>query len=190
MTAGMTGGLGNAADNPEAVKLLKQGIRNNDDVAEAYLNRVRPELRGINNEAAGMVDSSLSSRINVPETIASERARYGDYMATHGADEVMDFAPTREQLASYKAQSSFNTNKYTREQAENVLRDRAEKSGVEIGGDLGHFSKRPDRTETVRTLSNTLENPDIVYNKGDKGYVVKKYDTNGKPFFDFITNSR
>ncbi len=72
MTAGMTGGLGNAADNPEAVKLLKQGIRNNDDVAEAYLNRVRPELRGINNEAAGMVDSSLSSRINVPETIASE----------------------------------------------------------------------------------------------------------------------
>lgn len=58
MTAGMTGGLGNAADNPEAVKLLKQGIRNNDDVAEAYLNRVRPELRGINNEAAGMVDNS------------------------------------------------------------------------------------------------------------------------------------
>ena len=187
MTAGMTGGLGNAADNPEAVKLLKQGIKNNDDVAEAYLNRVRPELRGINNEAAGMVGSSLSSRINVPETIASECARYGDYMARHGADEVMDFAPTREQLASYKAQSSFNPNKYTREQAENVLRDRAEKSGVEIGGDLGHFSKRPDRTETVRTLSNTLENPDIVYNKGDKGYVVKKYDTNGKPFFDFIT---
>ena len=28
---------------------------------------------------------------------------------------------------------------------------------------------------------------DIVYSKGDKGYVVKKYDTNGKPFFDFIT---
>ena len=94
MTAWMTGGLGNAADNPEAVKLLKQGIKNNDDVAEAYLNRVRPELRGINNEAAGMVGSSLSSRINVPETIASECARYGDYMARHGADEVMDFAPT------------------------------------------------------------------------------------------------
>ena len=187
MTAGMTGGLGNVSGSPEAVKLLKQGIRNNDDVAEAYLNRVRPELRGINNETAGMVDSSLTSRINVPETIAAERARYGDYMAAHGADEVMNFAPTREQLASYKAQSSFNPNKYTREQAESVLRDRAEKSGVEIGGDLGHFSKRPDRTETVRTLSNTLENPDIVYSKGDKGYVVKKYDTNGKPFFDFIT---
>jgi len=95
MTAGLSGGLSNAAGNPEAVKLLKQGIRNNDDVAEAYLNRVRPELRGIDNEAAGMVGSSLSSRIDVPETIASERARYGDYMAAHGTDEVMDFAPIK-----------------------------------------------------------------------------------------------
>ena len=129
----------------------------------------------------------MTGRINVPETIAAERARYGDYMSKHGADEVFDFAPTRGQLASYKTQSSFNPNKYTREQAENVLRDRAEKSGVDIGGDLGHFSKRPDRTETVRTLSSTLENPDIVYSKGNKGYVVRKYDTNGKPFFDFIT---
>ena len=78
MTAGMTGGLGNVSGSPEAVKLLKQGIRNNDDVAEAYLNRVRPELRGINNETAGMVDSSLTSRINVPETIAAERAMAGE----------------------------------------------------------------------------------------------------------------
>ena len=187
MTEGMQGGLSNVAGNPQAVKLLKQGIRGSDEVAEEYLNKVRPATRGINQETANMVDSSLTSRINVPETIAAERARYGDYMSKHGADEVFDFAPTRGQLASYKAQSSFNPNSYSKVQAENVLRDRAEKSGVEIGGDLGHFSKRPDRTETVRTLSNTLENPDIVYSKGDKGYVVKKYDTNGKPFFDFIT---
>ena len=138
MTAGMKGGLDNVSSNPNAVKILKQGLRNNDDVAENYLKRVLPATRNINRETAGMVDNALTSRINVPETIAAERARYSEYMSRHGADEVLDFAPTREQLASYKAQSSFNPNSYSKAQAENVLRDRAEKSGVEIGGDINH----------------------------------------------------
>lgn len=189
MTAGLSGGLDNVSGDSAGIKLLKQGIRNNDDVAEAYLGRVLPTLRGINGETAGMVDKSLTSRINVPETIASARTRYGDYMAKHGADEVMDFAPTREQLLDYTAESKFNLPKktLTASEAENVLRDRAKKSGIEIGGDINHFTKRPDRTQITRTLHNTSEKPDIVYTKGDKGYVIKKYDTNGKPFFDFVT---
>ncbi len=92
MTAGMKGGLDNVSSNPYAVKILKQGLRNNDDVAQKYLERVLPATRNINRETAGMVDNALTSRINVPETIAAERARYGDYIAKHGADEVLDFA--------------------------------------------------------------------------------------------------
>ncbi len=184
MTAGMTGGLGNAADNPEAVKLLKQGIRNNDDVAEAYLNRVRPELRGINNEAAGMVDSSLSSRINVPETIASECARYGDYMAAHGADEVMNFVPTREQLETIKPESSFNPNKgLIKSEAETLLRERASQQGLGIYNDelsnvgndmlgINHFLGT-DRRPFIRTLNNTIEKTDVKFTWGENSIILK-----------------
>ena len=189
MTAGMKGGLNNVASNPDAVKILKQGLRNNDDIAQSYLEHVLPATRNINRGTAEMVDNALARRINVPETIAAERARYGDYMAAHGADEVMDFAPTREQLINYPAESKFNVpkGKLTQKQAEDMLSKRANQSGIEVGGDLEHYSKRPDRVKTVRTLANTLKNPDIMYNKGNKGYVVKKYDMDGKPFFDFVT---
>ena len=102
MTAGMKGGLNNVASNPNAVKILKQGLRNNDDIAQSYLEHVLPATRDINRGTAEMVDNALTRRINVPETIAAERARYGDYMAAHGADEVMDFAP---QVTRYRGGS-------------------------------------------------------------------------------------
>ncbi len=184
MTAGLSGGLSNAAGNPEAVKLLKQGIRNNDDVAEAYLNRVRPELRGIDNEAAGMVGSSLSSRIDVPETIASERARYGDYMAAHGTDEVMDFVPTREQLEAIKPESSFNPNKgLIKSEAETLLRERASQQGLGIYNDelsnvgndmlgINHFLGA-DKRPFIRTLNNTIEKPDVKFTWGENSIILK-----------------
>lgn len=187
MTAGMQGGLDNVSGNPFATNILKQSLKNNKDVAEKYLQNVLPAKQNINANTVGMVDNALTSRINVPETIATERAKYADFMAKHGADEVLDFTPTRQQLVNYPAQSSFNPNTYSKAKAEAVLQDRAKQSGIKIGGELGHFSKRPDRIKTVRTLSNSLENPDIVYNKGNNEYVIKKYDTNNKPFFDFVT---
>ena len=192
MTTGMKGGLNNVASNPNAVKILKQGLRNNDDIAQSYLEHVLPATRDINRGTAEMVDNALTRRINVPETIAAERARYGDYMATHGADEVMDFAPTREQMINYPAESSFNLPKktLTSSKAENILRNRAQNSGVDIGGNIDHYLNKRGRAQYVRTLSNTLENPDITYSLGNKNYFAKKY--NGvqgkevKPFNDFI----
>ena len=53
--------------------------------------------------------------------------------------------PTKEELEAYPAESTFNPNHYTKEQAEQVLNDRAEKSGVELGGDINHYTKRKDR---------------------------------------------
>ena len=147
MTAGMKGGLNNVASNPDAVKILKQGLRNNDDIAQSYLEHVLPATRNINRGTAEMVDNALTHRINVPETIAAERARYGDYMAAHGADEVMDFAPTREQLINYPAESKFNLPKktLTSSKAENILRNKAQNSGVDIGGNIDHYLNKRGR---------------------------------------------
>ena len=106
--------------------------------------------------------------------------------------ETMNFAPTREQLLKYPAESRFNLPEktLTTSEAENVLRNRAQNSGVEIGGNIDHYLNKMGRQQYVRTLSNTLENPDITYSLGNKNYFVKKY--NGvqgkevKPFNDFI----
>ena len=201
MTAGMKGGLDNVSSNPYAVKILKQGLRNNDDVAENYLSRVLPATRNINRETAGMVDNALTSRINVPETIAAERARYSEYMSRHGADEVMDFAPTREQMKAIKPESSFNPNKkISREEAEALLRDRAALQKLGIYND--ELSSLPnavderlgiqhmldgDRRPFVRTLNNTLDKPDLTFSQDGKDYFVKKYTDGktGKDFYDF-----
>ena len=192
MTAWMTGGLGNAADNPEAVKLLKQGIRNNDDVAEAYLNRVRPELRGINNEAAGMVGSSLSSRIDVPETIASEHARYGDYMARHGADEVMDFAP---QVTRYRGGNDTAVLKSIRrnmEKQDPEFKFRLDEDGH---NDYPHFLKDTQRAQYVETLPSTHNNPQqvirSVHDGQNREYRLKQYynPENQKSVYDMVINN-
>ena len=186
MTVGMSGGLSNADGNPEAVKLLRQGIENNDDVAEAYLNRVLSELRGTNIATSEMVDNSLTSRINinVPETIASERARYGDYMAAHGTDEVMDFVPTREQLEAIKPESSFNPNKgLIKSEAETLLRERASQQGLGIYNDelsnvgndmlgINHFLGA-DKRPFIRTLNNTIEKPDVKFTWGENSIILK-----------------
>ena len=191
MTAGLSGGLSNVAGNPEAVKLLKQGVKNNDDIAEAYLNRVRPELRGTNSATAETVDNSLTSRINVPETIASERARYGDYMAAHGADEVMDFAP-RKYLSDIIPESKYNPSiGRSNSEYEKLLRERAAQVGKDIYGDVNHLMKE-GRKPYVRTLKNTLEKPDITYTQNKDGtvkdYFTKKYTDgrDGSPFFDIV----
>ena len=192
MTAGMTGGLGNVSGSPEAVKLLKQGIRNNDDVAEAYLNRVRPELRGINNETAGMVDSSLTSRINVPETIAAERARYGDYMAAHGADEVMNFAP---QVTRYRGGNDTAVLKSIRRNMEKQDPEFKFRLDEEGRNDYPHFLKDTQRAQYVETLPSTNNEPQQVvrgvHDGQNREYRLKQYynPENKKSVYDMVISN-
>ena len=201
LTKGMKGGLNNVVENPEAVKLLNQGIKQSDDVASEFLLKSRPVARGINKDTANMVDSALTSRIDVPETIKDANARYGKYMDEHGEDELFNLAPTKEQIVSYPAESKFNLpkRKLTREEAEDILFKKADISGIEVSGSPSHYTKKGDRGQYVRTLSNTLENPDIKYtmdvenSHGDivkRQYLAKKYNGVSKdgenPFFDFV----
>ncbi len=139
----------------------------------------------------GLGISTLLSRFG---TLANKGLRsLRDYMTLPYKNiETMNFAPTREQLLKYPAESRFNLPEktLTTSEAENVLRNRAQNSGVEIGGNIDHYLNKRGRQQYVRTLSNTLENPDITYSLGNKNYFVKKYNgVQGKEvklFNDFI----
>ena len=176
MTAGLSGGLSNAVGNPEAVKLLRQGIKNNDDAAEAYLNRVLSELRGTNIATSEMVDNSLTSRINinVPETIASERARYGDYMAAHGIDEVMDFAPIKN-IKVYRGgdnKAILKSMVRNLEKTDPNFKFRTVKDAKtgRIYKDYAHLLSDPERSRYIHTFMDTYKNPQVVKNGFNNGY--------------------
>ena len=100
MTAGMKGGLNNVVENPEAVKLLNQGIKQSDDVASEFLLKSRPVARGINKDTANMVDSALTSRVDIPKAIRSANEKYGKYMDEHGADQIYSMLSPEEQKAA------------------------------------------------------------------------------------------
>ena len=201
MTEGMKGGLNNVVDNHEAVRLLNRGIKQSDDIAKDFLLQSRPVARGINKETANMVDNALTSRIDVPEAIRNANERYGKYMDVHGRDEVFDFTPTEKQILEYPAESNFNLPnwKLINKESADILLKKANDSGIDIAGNINHYTQKGDRGQYVRTLSNTLKRPDIKYAmdvKNSKGnlvkrdYLVKKYNEvtkdGNKPFFDFI----
>ena len=113
-------------------------------------------------------------------------------MHRNGNQEVLNYAPSREQLAAYPAQSKFNPNKYSKEQAENVLRNRAQNLDIEIYNDglsgenkgINHFLGT-DRLPYVRSVENTINNADINFTWDGKQHFAKKY-TNGNSGNDFM----
>ncbi len=71
-------------------------------------------------------------------------------MKEHAADEVMDFAPTREQLINYPAESRFNLPKknLAPKEAEDILFRKAKESGIEVGGNPEHYTVKGQRGNT------------------------------------------
>jgi len=188
-TAGKKTGLANVLSDDDSVKILKRGIQASDDVAK-QVKRDAPEILGNTNaKMSEELDRLTGRKLDINQALKNQRQRYNDFISQNAGKELFNAAPTRGQLSAYPAQSKFNLpkNKLSPEEAGKILKDRAAKSNVEIDGTIGHYTNKRDRGQYTRTLSNTLSNPDIVFSLGNKGYVVKKYDTNGKPFFDFIT---
>lgn len=189
MTAGKKTGLTNALSDDDSVKILKRGIQASDDVAN-QIKQDAPEVLGKTNEKMSEeLDRLTGRKLDINQSLENQRRRYNDFISQNAGRELFNAAPTRGQLSNYPAQSKFNLSKenLTKDQAQEILRNRAARQNAEIGGDINHYTKDANRTNLVRTLANTLEKPDIIYTKGNKGYVVKKYDSNGKEFFDFIT---
>lgn len=192
MTAGMHGGLNNVVNNPQAVKILKQGIRGSDDIAEEYLNKVRPAARGINQETANMVDSSLTSKINVPEVMANEYARYGDYIAKHGTDEVFNFAP---QVTRYHGGNDTSVLKSIRRNMEKQNPEFKFRLDEEGRNDYSHFLKDTQRAQYVETLPSTHNKPQqiirSVHDGQNREYRLKQYynPENKKSVYDMVINN-
>lgn len=191
-TSGKQGGLINTLNDNDSVKMLKRGIQASDDVASQIKAEATGVLSDLNQEAIDALEGLTGRKLNIKQANENQTQRLIDFIADNADREVFNAAPTREMLAQYPAQSRFNLpkTKPTKEQAQEILRNRAKQSGVEFGGDIDHYTKDSKRTDYVRTLANTLENPDIIFTRGNKGYVAKKYDANGKPFFDFIAQKK
>lgn len=214
MTKGLKGGLHNVAENPQAVKILNSGIRQNDDVAQEFLEKAPQYTRKFNTETADLVDNSIKRRIDVPTTVANQRAKYRDFLNSHAGDEVVDFTPSREQFKALTPQSKYNPNKdLSREKAEILLRKRNALQNQDIFNDglsdvknkkigINHFLGS-NRRPYLRTLNHTMNNPDLRYKRDGRRYSAKKYlngntnkelvdlviTDNGKLFNKFQTNS-
>lgn len=192
MTKGLKGGLNNVADNPEAIKVLRSGIKTDDTVAQDFLNLAPEALRQVNSETADLVNSSLARRVNVPQSVANQKQKYRDFMEANAGREVVDFSP-KAQLEAMRVESSYNPSRgRTQSQYIDMLQKRVEQSGIGFEGDIRHFLGE-GRSPYVRTLHNTLSYPDVTYTqvnpKGDmQDYFVKKYinSENGRPFYDFM----
>lgn len=192
MTKGLKGGLNNVADNPEAIKVLRSGIKTDDTIAQDFLNLAPEALRQVNSETADLVNSSLARRVNVPQSVANQKQKYRDFMEANAGREVVDFSP-KAQLEAMRVESSYNPSRgRTQSQYIDMLQKRAEQSGIGFEGDIRHFLGE-GRSPYVRTLHNTLSYPDVTYTqvnpKGDmQDYFVKKYinSENGRPFYDFM----
>lgn len=201
MTKGLQGGLENVVDNPDAVRVMRKGIGVSDDVAREFMNKAPAAARGINSETGNMINNSLSRRIDVQKTIANQKQKYRDFMEANAGQEVLDFSP-KAQLEAIQAESSYNPSRgLSRRDAETLLRNRAEQSGLGIYNDelsnlseagaqglgINHFFSG-NRRPYVRTLHNTLDKPDLRYSQNGRNYAIKKYTDNstGKDFYDFV----
>lgn len=201
LTKGLKGGLNNVVDNSDSIRILRRGIGASDDVAREFMNKVPAAARRFNSETAEMINNSLNHRIDVPRTVASQKQKYRDFMEANAGNEVLDFSP-KPQLEAMQAESGFNPNRgLSKQDAESLLRNRAEQGGLGIYNDdlsnlpgagsqslgINHFFSG-NRRPYVRTLHNTLGKPDLRYSQNGRNYAIKKYTDNstGKDFYDFV----
>lgn len=300
-------GLNNIVKDGDSVKMLKRGIQADDAIASQVKEEAPAAMNSLNERMREALNRLTGRKLDIEQANVNQKGRYDRFIGQNADRELLDFAPTREQLAAYTAESKYNPNKnYTRADATSALEKRASNLGVDLynnvddlkqaqldlinssnpmlddyhtgirslkdiktwneaiddadsfvwgdfsreqaqqalksgkvkvysskpikeggfvstsknqamdyagGGKVyeqevplqdvawingdegqyapvdkgkGYFLKRDDRLPVSRTLENTVKNPDITFTQGNKGYVVKKYDANGKPFFDFI----
>ena len=304
---GKATGLEAAIKDGDSIKMLKRGIQADDAIANQIKEEAPVAMNSLNERMRNALNRLTGRKLDIDQANVNQQNRYNEFISKNADEGLLDFSPTREQLASYPAESRFNPNRgYNRADAVSALEKRANNLGVDlynniddikqaqfdlisssnpmiddyhtgirslkdvktwgeviddadsfvwgdfsreqaeqalksgkvkvysskpikeggfvstsknqakdyagggkvyeqevplqdvawINGDEGQYApvskgknylvKKQDRIPVARTLENTIKNPDIVYSQGNRGYVVKKYDTNGEPFFDFV----
>ena len=202
-------GSGLLGQGHNAISISAQGLLSGEVVpavasgfAGGFLDGVLNPASAAGQFAANALGSWLGTR-GIQNTADSylPQAKYWWHSRKMPADkEVLDFTPTREQLAAIKPESKFNPNKYTKEETDALFRERANQQGLGIyNDDLSYTPEaieerfgvqhllNEDRRPFVRTLNNTMEKPDVKFSDGKRDYVAKSYGKdNGKNFFDWI----
>jgi hypothetical protein len=103
MTKGLKGGLDNVADNPQALRLVNDAVRRNNDIAELYLEATPGALNKVNADTSTLINKALTRKINVPKTIDSQKRKYGEFMKEHGQDQLLNPKSAKQQ-----AKENFN----------------------------------------------------------------------------------
>lgn len=103
MTKGLKGGLDNVADNPQALRLVNDAVRRNNDIAELYLEATPSALNKVNADTSTLINKALTRKINVPKTIGSQKRKYGKFMEEHGQDQLLNPKSAKQQ-----AKENFN----------------------------------------------------------------------------------
>ncbi len=158
-------------------------------------------LGGLADVGINKLSRAFMKRIfNVPQNTTKQET-YNNFIKNNASDEMLDFTPSREQIIKYIPDTKFSIPKtpLSYQQSENILKNSALKSNINIGGNIEHYIGKADRGQYVGTLYNTLNSPDIRYSKNvlnsngnvvKRDYLVKKYNglsENGEyPFFDFV----
>mgnify|MGYP004544401317 CR=1 FL=1 len=187
-TKKLTTGLKNILGNEKANAAVSKGIKANESIARKINEKAPQVYNELNDDMENALKKAAGRKLNINRAQQNQERRYADFIGANADVELLDYSPTRERLRTYPAQSKFNEpkTKLSPEDAEMKLRERAAKSGIEIDGDITHYTDKRGRGQYVRTLSNTLENPDVAFTNGEKDYIAKKYNTKRKPFFDFV----
>lgn len=103
MTKGLKGGLDNVADNPQALRLVNDAVRRNNDIAELYLEATPGALNKVNADTSTLINKALTRKINVPKTIGNQKRKYGKFMEEHGQDQLLNPKSAKQQ-----AKENFN----------------------------------------------------------------------------------
>ena len=184
-------GLKNILGNNKGVKAVAKGTKASEEVAQQVANEAPEAYNQLNADMVQALDDAAGRKLNIANANTNQQQRYNDFIRDNADVELINFAPTKEQIISYPAETNFNLpKKMTKEKASRLLKERADKSNIDVMGKEQHYVNKRDRKDYTRTLSYSLENPDITYSLDGRDFVVKKYngvsDYEENPFFDFI----
>lgn len=144
------------------------------------------------NKVQNIWRQNAGRQLDIKQAVANQENRYNNFLTENAEKEVFDAAP-REFFNNLVPQSSFNPNVGIKEaEARNLIRNLADRIGLDIFGDIDHFTGS-GRRPYMETLKDTINVPDVVYTQVNergniRNYLVKKYlnQKTKQPFYDFV----
>lgn len=196
------GGLENALNNPRVYNTVSAGTQADANVAARVREQAEALQQKMYTDLQSAVQRFPGHDLNVNNAVSNQQRNFDNFMQNNASKEVLDFAPTREQFAKLRPNSTFNPNiNLSREEADTLLRKRSEAQKIGIYNDeasylpnavdnrLGIYHILGEaRNPYIRTLNHTLQHPDIRFSSEGRDFIAKMYNntSNNKNFMDYI----